>query len=103
MLKEYAIKNLNTRKIPMLKKLKYTQNNSEVAVMQNKRTWLFLILLLILFSLIVAQQQQINDLNDELNAVQQQCDTLQKQLTTEHITPPMPPQADDNAGVVVGE
>ena len=31
--------------------------------MQNKRTWLFLILLLILFSLIVAQQQQINDLN----------------------------------------
>lgn len=70
--------------------------------MQNKRTWLFLILLLILFSLIVAQQQQINDLNDELNAVQQQCDTLQKQLT-EHITPPMPPQADGNGGVVVGE
>lgn len=30
--------------------------------MQNKRTWLFLILMLILFSLIVAQQQQINDL-----------------------------------------
>ena len=70
--------------------------------MQNKRTWLFLILLLILFSLIVAQQQQINDLNDELNTVQQQYDTLQKQLT-EHITPPMPPQADDNGGVVVGE
>ena len=70
--------------------------------MQNKRTWLFLILLLILFSLIVAQQQQINDLNDELNAVQQQCDTLQKQLT-EHIAPPMPPQAGDNGGVVVGE
>lgn len=70
--------------------------------MQNKRTWLFLILLLILFSLIVAQQQQINDLNDELNAVQQQCDTLQKQLT-EHITPPMPPQVDDNGGVIVGE
>ena len=69
--------------------------------MQNKRTWLFLILLLILFSLIVAQQQQINDLNDELNTVQQQCDTLQKQLT-EHITPPMPPQADGTSGVVVG-
>lgn len=69
--------------------------------MQNKRTWLFLILLLILFSLIVAQQQQINDLNDELNAVQQQCDTLQKQLT-EHITPPLPTQAGDNSGVVVG-
>ena len=56
--------------------------------MQNKRTWLFLILLLILFSLIVAQQQQINDLNDELTAVQQQCDMLEKQLT-EHITPPL--------------
>lgn len=69
--------------------------------MQNKRTWLFLILLLILFSLIVAQQQQINDLNDDLNAVQQQCDTLQKQLT-EHITPPMPTQAGDNSSVVVG-
>ena len=69
--------------------------------MQNKRTWLFLILLLILFSLIVAQQQQINDLNDELNAVQQQCDTLQKQLT-EHITPPIPTQAGDNGGVVGG-
>lgn len=64
--------------------------------MQNKRTWLFLILLLILFSLIVAQQQQINDLNDELTAVQQQCDMLEKQLT-EHITPPL--QAD---GVVDG-
>lgn len=62
--------------------------------MQNKRTWLFLILLLILFSLIVAQQQQINDLNDELTAVQQQCDMLEKQLT-EHITPPL--QADDGA------
>lgn len=56
--------------------------------MQNKRTWLFLILLLILFSLIVAQQQQINDLSDELTAVQQQCDMLEKQLT-EHITPPL--------------
>ena len=56
--------------------------------MQNKRTWLFLILLLILFSLIVAQQQQINDLTDELTAVQQQCDMLEKQLT-EHITPPL--------------
>ena len=73
--------------------------NSEVAVMQNKRTWLFLILLLILFSLIVAQQQQINDLNDELTAVQQQCDMLEKQLT-EHITPPL--QADGAVdGVVV--
>ena len=67
--------------------------------MQNKRTWLFLILLLILFSLIVAQQQQINDLNDELTAVQQQCDMLEKQLT-EHITPPL--QADGAMdGVVV--
>ena len=67
--------------------------------MQNKRTWLFLILLLILFSLIVAQQQQINDLNDELTAVQQQCDMLEKQLT-EHITPPL--QADGAVdGVVV--
>ena len=67
--------------------------------MQNKRTWLFLILLLILFSLIVAQQQQINDLNDELTAVQQQCDMLEKQLT-EHITPPL--QADDAVdGIVV--
>ena len=73
--------------------------NSEVAVMQNKRTWLFLILLLILFSLIVAQQQQINDLNDELTAVQQQCDMLEKQLT-EHITPPL--QADGTVdGIVV--
>lgn len=67
--------------------------------MQNKRTWLFLILLLILFSLIVAQQQQINDLNDELTAVQQQCDMLEKQLT-EHITPPL--QADGAVdGIVV--
>ena len=67
--------------------------------MQNKRTWLFLILLLILFSLIVAQQQQINDLNDELTAVQQQCDMLEKQLT-EHITPPL--QADAAVdGIVV--
>lgn len=67
--------------------------------MQNKRTWLFLILLLILFSLIVAQQQQINDLNDELTAVQQQCDMLEKQLT-EHITPPL--QADSAVdGIVV--
>ena len=67
--------------------------------MQNKRTWLFLILLLILFSLIVAQQQQINDLNDELTAVQQQCDMLEKQ-PTEHITPPL--QADGAVdGIVV--
>ena len=67
--------------------------------MQNKRTWLFLILLLILFSLIVAQQQQINDLNDELTAVQQQCNMLEKQLT-EHITPPL--QADGAVdGIVV--
>ena len=68
--------------------------------MQKKRTWLFLILLLILFSLIVAQQQQINDLNDELTAVQQQCDMLEKQLT-EHITPPL--QADDAVGGIVVE
>ena len=67
--------------------------------MQNKRTWLFLILLLILFSLIVAQQQQINDLNDELTAVQQQCDMLEKQLT-EHITPPLPAETIDGAVIV---
>lgn len=67
--------------------------------MQNKRTWLFLILLLILFSLIVAQQQQINDLNDELTAVQQQCDMLEKQLT-EHITPPL--QADSAVDGSIG-
>lgn len=68
--------------------------------MQNKRTWLFLILLLILFSLIVAQQQQINDLNDELTAVQQQCDMLEKQLT-KHITPPS--QADGAVNGIVVE
>ena len=68
--------------------------------MQNKRTWLFLILLLILFSLIVAQQQQINDLNDELTAVQQQCDMLEKQLT-EHIAPPL--QADVAVDSIVVE
>lgn len=68
--------------------------------MQNKRTWLFLILLLILFSLIVAQQQQINDLNDELTAVQQQCDMLEKQLT-EYLSPPL--QADGTVNGVVVE
>ena len=68
--------------------------------MQNKRTWLFLILLLILFSLIVAQQQQINDLNDELTAVQQQCDLLEKQLT-EHITPPLQADGTVDGGIVV--
>lgn len=68
--------------------------------MQNKRTWLFLILLLILFSLIVAQQQQINDLNDELTAVQQQCDMLEKQLT-EHITPPLQADGAADGGIVV--
>ena len=67
--------------------------------MQNKRTWLFLILLLILFSLIVAQQQQINDLNDELIAVQQQCDMLEKQIA-EHIAPPL--QADDAVNGSIG-
>lgn len=59
--------------------------------MQNKRTWLFLILMLILFSLIVAQQQQINDLREDLTTMQQQCDALEKQLT-KHTTPPLPPQ-----------
>ena len=68
--------------------------------MQNKRTWLFLILLLILFSLIVAQQQQINDLNDELTAVQQQCDMLEKQLT-EHIAPPLQADGAVDDGIVV--
>ena len=68
--------------------------------MQNKRTWLFLILLLILFSLIVAQQQQINDLNDELTAVQQQCDLLEKQLA-EHIAPPLQADGAVDGGIVV--
>ena len=36
--------------------------------MQNKRTWLYLILMLILFTLICAQQQQINDLRDDLSS-----------------------------------
>ena len=40
--------------------------------MQNKRTWLYLILMLILFTLICAQQQQINDLRDDLSALQEQ-------------------------------
>ena len=56
--------------------------------MQNKRTWLFLILLLILFSLIVAQQQQINDLNE-----------LEKQLT-EHIAPPLQADGAVDGGIV---
>ena len=54
----------------------------------------------ILFSLIVAQQQQINDLNDELTAVQQQCDMLEKQLT-EYLAPPL--QADGTVNGVVVE
>ncbi len=69
--------------------------------MQNKRTWLFLILLLILFSLIVAQQQQINDLRDDLTTVQEQYTTLEKKLT-EHITPPLPTEnAADNSSIAV--
>lgn len=56
--------------------------------MQNKRTWLYLILMLILFTLICAQQQQINDLEDNLNALQNQYSQIEKQLN-EHITPPV--------------
>ena len=57
--------------------------------MQNKRTWLYLILMLILFTLICAQQQQINDLRDDLSALQEQTVQIEKQLD-EHITPPLP-------------
>lgn len=56
--------------------------------MQNKRTWLYLILMLILFTLICAQQQQINDLEDNLNALQNQYSQIEKQLN-EHINPPV--------------
>ncbi len=56
--------------------------------MQNKRTWLYLILMLILFSMIVAQQQQINDLNDSLADLQEQYTQIEKQLD-EHLAPPV--------------
>ncbi len=54
--------------------------------MQNKRTWLYLILMLILFSLICAQQQQINDLEEDLAALQEQYTKIEKQLN-EHLAP----------------
>ena len=50
--------------------------------MQNKRTWLYLILMLILFTLICAQQQQINDLRDDLSTLQEQTVQIEKQLTS---------------------
>ena len=62
--------------------------------MQNKRTWLYLILMLILFTLICAQQQQINDLRDDLSALQEQTIQIEKQLN-EHITPPLPAETAD--------
>lgn len=54
--------------------------------MQNKRTWLYLILMLILFTLICAQQQQINDLEEDLNTLQEQYTKIEKQLN-EHLAP----------------
>lgn len=56
--------------------------------MQNKRTWLYLILMLILFTLICAQQQQINDLEDNLNTLQNQYSQIEKQLN-EYINLPV--------------
>ena len=66
--------------------------------MQNKRTWLYLILMLILFTLICAQQQ-INDLRDDLSALQEQTVQIEKQLN-EHITPPLPAETADGAVIV---
>lgn len=60
--------------------------------MQNKRTWLYMILMLILFTLICAQQQQINDLRDDLSALQEQTAQIEKQLN-EHIIQPLPPNS----------
>ncbi len=68
--------------------------------MQNKRTWLYLILMLILFTLICAQQQQINDLEDNLNALQNQYSQIEKQLN-EHITPPVKNQTDNGTTVII--
>lgn len=67
--------------------------------MQNKRTWLYLILMLILFTLICAQQQQINDLRDDLSTLQEQTVQIEKQLD-EHITPPLPEETTDGAVIV---
>lgn len=67
--------------------------------MQNKRTWLYLILMLILFTLICAQQQQINDLRDDLSALQEQTVQIEKQLN-EHITPPLPAETADATVIV---
>lgn len=69
--------------------------------MQNKRTWLYLILTLILFTLICAQQQQINDLRDDLSALQEQTVQIEKQLD-EHIAPPLPAETADGSKVVGG-
>lgn len=67
--------------------------------MQNKRTWLYLILMLILFTLICAQQQQINDLRDDLSALQEQTVQIEKQLN-EHITLPLPAETADSPVIV---
>ena len=53
--------------------------------MQNKRTWLYLILMLILFTLICAQQQQINDLRDDLSTLQEQTVHLECVLYVGHV------------------
>lgn len=66
--------------------------------MQNKRTWLYLILMLILFTLICAQQQ-INDLRDDLSTLQEQTVQIEKQLN-EHIAPPLPAETADGAVIV---
>ena len=68
--------------------------------MQNKRTWLYLILMLILFTLICAQQQQINDLRDDLSTLQEQTVQIEKQLN-EHIPPPLLPGETADGEVIV--
>lgn len=70
--------------------------------MQNKRTWLFLILMLILFSIICAQQQQINDLNDDLKTLHEQYNKIEKQLN-EHIAPPLPSESSSQNDEIIIE
>ena len=67
--------------------------------MQNKRTWLYLILMLILFTLICAQQQQINDLRDDLSTLQEQTLQIEEQFNTD-ITLPLPAETADGAVIV---
>lgn len=55
--------------------------------------------MLILFTLICAQQQQINDLRDDLSALQEQTVQIEKQLN-EHIAPPLPAETADGAVIV---